>query len=219
MTKTAAELRQELARKNSEARDLRRALRKAEKQEMLSAKTALGEALSALVFADTTEALQALVQTLNEPAIADEMRRILGVNNTENPTPRRSRMMRPTGPQLNATTDRASDRLWGCGEIRACAGSTPAPGPPQEPRDTVAKRSVFTGLKTHVFPGSEAREPERHVSFAGAMGWAAKQGPDPSIRRCSGAARRGSECSEQGPLLHPHCANELMMSSQVRERG
>ncbi|WP_109304185.1 hypothetical protein [Pseudoglutamicibacter cumminsii] len=83
MTKTAAELRQELDRKNSEARDLRRKLRKAEKQEMLSAKIALGEALSALVFADTTEALQALVQTLNEPAIADEMRRILGVNNTE----------------------------------------------------------------------------------------------------------------------------------------
>lgn len=28
--------------------------------------------------------MQALVQTLNEPAIADDLRRILGVNNTEN---------------------------------------------------------------------------------------------------------------------------------------
>lgn len=86
MTKTSAELRAELDHKNSEARALRRALREAEKQEMLSAKIALAEALSALVFADTVEAMQELVQTLNEPGIADDLRRVLGANSTENVT-------------------------------------------------------------------------------------------------------------------------------------
>lgn len=84
MTKTAHEIRKELAAKNSEARALRRALKEAEKAELLSAKTALGEALAAVVFADNAEAMQALIPTLNEPAIADNLRRILGVNNTEN---------------------------------------------------------------------------------------------------------------------------------------
>ena len=84
MTKTAQEIREELVAKNSEARALRRALKEAEKAELLSAKTALGEALAAVVFADNADAMQALVQTLNEPAIADNLRRILGVNNTEN---------------------------------------------------------------------------------------------------------------------------------------
>ena len=84
MTKTAHEIRKELAAKNYEARALRRALKEAEKAELLSAKTALGEALATVVFADSADAMQALVQTLNEPAIADDLRRILGVNNTEN---------------------------------------------------------------------------------------------------------------------------------------
>ena len=84
MTKTAHEIRKELAAKNSEARALRRALKEAEKAELLSAKTALGEALAAVVFADNADAMQALIPTLNEPAIADNLRRILGVNNTEN---------------------------------------------------------------------------------------------------------------------------------------
>ena len=84
MTKTASKLREELRTKNSEARALRRALKEAEKAELLSAKTALGEALATVVFADNADAMQALVQTLNEPAIADNLRRILGVNNTEN---------------------------------------------------------------------------------------------------------------------------------------
>ena len=84
MTKTAHEIRKELAAKNSEARALRRALKEAEKAELLSAKTALGEALATVVFADSPDAMQALIPTLNEPAIADNLRRILGVNNTEN---------------------------------------------------------------------------------------------------------------------------------------
>lgn len=49
MTKTAREIRKELAAKNSEARALRRALKEAEKAELLSAKTALGEALATVV--------------------------------------------------------------------------------------------------------------------------------------------------------------------------
>lgn len=84
MTKTASELREELRTKNSETRALRRALKEAEKAELLSAKTALGEALATVVFADNADAMQALIPTLNEPAIADNLRRILGVNNTEN---------------------------------------------------------------------------------------------------------------------------------------
>lgn len=117
--------------------------------------------------------------------------------------------MRPSGPHLKATTDRASDRLWGCGKNRASAGSTPAPGPPQEPRDTVAKRKCLYGVKdTMSCRVAKRGNREDRGSFAGAMGWAAKQGPDPLIWRCSGVARRGSECSEQGPRLHPYCANE-----------
>lgn len=84
MTKTAHEIRKELAAKNSEARALRRALKEAEKEELLSAKRALGEALATVVFADNADAMRALIPTLNEPAIADNLRRILGVNNTEN---------------------------------------------------------------------------------------------------------------------------------------
>lgn len=87
MTKTAAEIRDELVAKNSEARALRRALKEAQKRELLSAKVALGEAVATLVFADTSEAIQALVQTLNDPVIADEMRRLLVANSTENDAP------------------------------------------------------------------------------------------------------------------------------------
>ena len=84
MTKTAHEIRKELAAKNSEARALRRALKEAEKEELLSAKRALGEALATVVFADNADAMRALIPTLNEPAIADNLRRMRGVNNTEN---------------------------------------------------------------------------------------------------------------------------------------
>lgn len=84
MTKTVAEIEKELDHKNSEARALRRALKEARKRELLSAKTALGEALATVVFADSADAMLALIPTLNEPAIADNLRRILGVNNTKN---------------------------------------------------------------------------------------------------------------------------------------
>ena len=84
MTKTARDIRKELAAKNSEARALRRALKEAEKAELLSAKTALGEALATVVFADSAEAMQVLVQTVNKPEIADALRQILGAKNAEN---------------------------------------------------------------------------------------------------------------------------------------
>ncbi len=84
MTKTARDIRKELAAKNSEARALRRALKEAEKAELLSAKKALGEAVAGAVFADKTDAILALVQVVNKPEIADALRRVLGVNNTEN---------------------------------------------------------------------------------------------------------------------------------------
>lgn len=100
MTKTAQEIREELVAKNSEARALRRALKEAEKAELLSAKTALGEALATVVFTDNADAMQALIPTLNEPAIADDLRRILGVNNTEN----------------DASEEPKSDPQWGSDE-------------------------------------------------------------------------------------------------------
>lgn len=84
MGKTASEIRKELRTKDSEARALRRALKKAEKAELVSAKTDLGEAVAAAVFADKTDAILALVQVVNKPEIADALRRVLGVNNTEN---------------------------------------------------------------------------------------------------------------------------------------
>lgn len=87
MSKTAAEIKQELAAKNSEARALRRALKEAQRRELLSAKQALGEALAALIFADTPEAMQAVIEHLNDPAIADQVRRVLGVTNAENNAP------------------------------------------------------------------------------------------------------------------------------------
>lgn len=83
MSKTAAEIEQELAAKNSEARALRRALREAQKAELVSAKIALGEALSRVLFADTPQAMHALIQTLNEGGIDEEVRRVFGGSATE----------------------------------------------------------------------------------------------------------------------------------------
>ena len=40
--------------------------------------------LPVLFFADKTDAILALVQVVNKPEIADALRRVLGVNNTEN---------------------------------------------------------------------------------------------------------------------------------------
>ena len=82
--KTAEEIRAELDTKNSETRALRRALKEAEKEELVSAKMALGEAVAGALFADNTDAILALVQVVNKPEIADALRRVLGVNNTEN---------------------------------------------------------------------------------------------------------------------------------------
>ncbi len=87
MSKTAAEIEKDLAAKNSEARALRRALREARKRELMSAKIALGEALSRVLFADTPEAIQAVIRTLDDPSIADKVRHVFGGNSTKNSTP------------------------------------------------------------------------------------------------------------------------------------
>ena len=83
-SKTASEIRAELRTKDSETRALRRALKEAEKAELLSAKTALGEAVAGALFADKTDAILALVQVVNKPEIADALRQILGAKNAEN---------------------------------------------------------------------------------------------------------------------------------------
>ncbi|KGF01434.1 hypothetical protein [Actinomyces sp. S4-C9] len=87
MTKTSAEIEKELEQANTRARTLRNQLKRARADELLSAKQALGEAVATLVFAETTEAIQALVQTLNDPVIAEEVRHVFGVNSTKNSTP------------------------------------------------------------------------------------------------------------------------------------
>ena len=84
LPETASELRAYLNKKNSQARAARRKLKKVEKDELVSAKKALGEAVAGAVFADKTDAILALVQVVNKPEIADALRRVLGVNNTEN---------------------------------------------------------------------------------------------------------------------------------------
>ena len=84
LPETASELREYLNKKNSQARAARRALKVAEERELVSAKTDLGEAVAGALFADNTDAILALVQVVNKPEIADALRRILGVNNTEN---------------------------------------------------------------------------------------------------------------------------------------
>ena len=84
MPETASELRAYISKKNSEARTARRKLREAEKAELVSTKMALGEAVAGALFADKTDAILALVRVVNKPEIADALRQILGVNNTEN---------------------------------------------------------------------------------------------------------------------------------------
>lgn len=84
LPETASELREYLNKKNSQARAARRALKVAEERELVSAKTDLGEAVAGALFADNTDAILALVQVVNKPEIADALRRVLGVNNTEN---------------------------------------------------------------------------------------------------------------------------------------
>lgn len=84
LPETASGLREYLNKKNSQARAARRALKVAEERELVSAKTDLGEAVAGAVFADKTDAILALVPVVNKPEIADALRRILGVNNTEN---------------------------------------------------------------------------------------------------------------------------------------
>ena len=84
LPETASELREYLDKKNSQARAARRKLKKVEKGELVSAKKALGEAVAGALFADNTVAILALVQVVNKPEIADALRRVLGVNNTEN---------------------------------------------------------------------------------------------------------------------------------------
>ena len=84
LPETASELREYLDKKNSQARAARRKLKKVEKDELVSAKKALGEAVAGALFADSADAILALVQVVNKPEIADALRRVLGVNNTEN---------------------------------------------------------------------------------------------------------------------------------------
>ena len=84
LPETASELREYLNKKNSQARAARRKLKEVEKADLLSAKKALGEAVAGAVFADKIDAILALVQVVNKPEIADALRQILGVNNTEN---------------------------------------------------------------------------------------------------------------------------------------
>lgn len=84
LPETASELRAYLNKKNSQARAARRKLKKVEKDELVSAKMALGEAVAGAVFADNTDAILALVQVVNKPEIADALRRVLGAKNAEN---------------------------------------------------------------------------------------------------------------------------------------
>ncbi len=87
MTKTAAEIEKKLAETNARARTLRNHLKRARAEELLSAKVALGEALANLIFAESPEAMRTVIENLDDPVIADKVRRVLGVNNTENSTP------------------------------------------------------------------------------------------------------------------------------------
>lgn len=75
--KTAEEIREEI-------RTLKKDLRKAKKAELVSAKMALGEAVAGALFADSADAIQALVPVVNKPEIADALRRVFGVKNAEN---------------------------------------------------------------------------------------------------------------------------------------
>ena len=214
MTKTAREIRKELAAKNSEARALRRALKEAEKAELLSAKTALGEALAAVVFADNADAMQALIPTLNEPAITDNLRRILGVNNTENDAleepqdeaqwasaerRRPGRNQCSTGAVVTALYHLEQTEL-----AQVWRGGTALRS---SPVTLERSESVFDGVKDTM----SCRVAKRGyrgdiVSFAGAMGWAAKQGPThrsgDAVGLQEGAASvasRGIACGHTAP--------------------
>ena len=87
MSKTAAEIEKELVEANARARTLRNHLKRARAEDLLSAKTALGEALSRVVFAESPEAMRAVIENLDDPSIADQVRRVLGANSTENSAP------------------------------------------------------------------------------------------------------------------------------------
>lgn len=87
MTKTAAAIEKELERANTRARTLRNHLKRARQEELLSAKQALGEALANLVFAESAEAIQAVIRTLGDPGIADKVRRVFSAASTENDAP------------------------------------------------------------------------------------------------------------------------------------
>lgn len=82
--KTVEEIRDDIDAKKTELSNLRKDLKVAEERELVSAKKALGEAVAGALFADKTDAIKALVQVVNKPEIADALRRVLGVNNTEN---------------------------------------------------------------------------------------------------------------------------------------
>lgn len=87
MSKTAAEIEQELVEANARARTLRNHLKRARAEELLSAKTALGEALSRVVFAESPEAMRAVIENLDDPVIADQVRAVLGAKSPENSAP------------------------------------------------------------------------------------------------------------------------------------
>lgn len=87
MTKSAAEIEKELVKANARARTLRNHLKRARQEELLSAKQALGEALSRVVFAESPEAMRTVIENLDDPSIADKVRRVFDANSTENDVP------------------------------------------------------------------------------------------------------------------------------------
>lgn len=87
MSKTAAAIEKELAETNARARTLRNHLKRARAEELVSAKQALGEALANLIFAESPEAMRAVIENLDDPSIADKVRHVFGVNSTKNSTP------------------------------------------------------------------------------------------------------------------------------------
>lgn len=82
--------------------------------------------------------------------------------------------------------------------------------PAEQPRDTGTKWKCLYGVKDRggTTPvqrsstwGRERSDPGTQVVVRWcdrAMGWAAKQGPDPSFWRCSVVTKRGNERSESG---------------------
>ncbi len=85
-----------------------------------------------------------------------------------------------------------SDRLWGCGKNRASAGSTPAPGPPQEPRDTGAKRKCLYGVKDSMSCRVVKRgNREDIVSFAGGDGVGREAGSQLNVPAMQWGCKKG----------------------------